>query len=255
MLGREYEDKWNIYRHKTAYSVHPLVYDAMLDYYTKALWISGSGISHLAKINEMLEFRKIFEETIQPPQNLQVKIWNLHFTTQICYHFENEWGAGGDQDPSHNFDVDFEPTDFDFDPSGSDTIAQHKEVCKALSDYMMYLLVMHPLLLPNAGPSLNFERKLKNPEVIIGHPRNENMACHYLLKTEIDVSSRVVDVLKGMRKAKRWEILKLLWFALLKDAANSPVNGHFQQLRQGGEFFTFMLFFNFVSNISSFPLV
>ncbi|KAH7860703.1 hypothetical protein Vadar_016997 [Vaccinium darrowii] len=230
VLGCDYEIKWNIYQHKTAYSVHPLVYDAILEYYYSKIRC-GSRIPNIVTPAELEEFQTILEPRYhRTAQLLQEKIYNLHLATQICYHLENEWedAAGGDQDI----------------PSGHSNSSSAKEVCKALSDYMMYLLLMHPLLLPSARASTNVEALLKYPDGIVGNARDITEACHFYLERNRDVWSRVAEGLKGKGKVKRWEILKLMWWGFLRDAADSPINGHFQQLRQGGELLTFMFFVN-----------
>ncbi|KAF7152010.1 hypothetical protein RHSIM_Rhsim01G0022900 [Rhododendron simsii] len=142
----------------------------------------------------------------------------LHLATEICYHLEREWDAG------------------------------HHSGSKVMSDYMMYLLVMQPSLLPNVGPLFPLERDLNNPRCLAGDSGDMNGACHYLLSREEEYRM-IAEYLKGKEKPKRWEIIKLIWLRMLQASAHGPngfaqKDGHFQKLRQGGELLTLIWFIN-----------
>ncbi|KAF7152177.1 hypothetical protein RHSIM_Rhsim01G0022600 [Rhododendron simsii] len=229
VLGHNYEVKWDKSLHKTVYFVHPPVYNAILEYFHKP-WI-GSSISD-SLIRELDGIWAIVGDPNMPGSFLFIVKW-VHLATEICYHLELEWDAG------HHF--------------GSDPMTlwmENREASKALSDYMMYLLVMHPSLLPNVGSLFPLERDLSNPRRLAGDARDVNEACHYLLRHEEEYIIRMIaEHLKGKEKQKRWEIIKLIWLRMLQAAAHGPngftqKDGHFQKLRQGGELLTLIWFIN-----------
>ncbi|KAG5517162.1 hypothetical protein RHGRI_037801 [Rhododendron griersonianum] len=205
----KYEDKWNRYLHKTEYSVHPLVCNAILELCNRRIdpLISDSLIREVDEIWETLRYRYtggIFSKGIRC----------VHLATEICYRLEMEWDGGSGED----------------NPSGSNSSLwkQNKKVSKALSDYMMYLLVMHPSLLPNNGPlddGLRFDRnniileesdKSRASNLIGNGASDVNAACRYLLSFPYDDWSEMALRLKGKEKPKRWEIIKLIWLGTLR---------------------------------------
>ncbi|KAF7154107.1 hypothetical protein RHSIM_Rhsim01G0023200 [Rhododendron simsii] len=233
VLGRNYEDKWNRYRHKTECSVYPLVHKAILELCKPNIYsaIFDDLTSDMGEVWAILKNRNItgngFSDIIE----------TAHLATEICYRLELEWDAGVEDDRSG---------------SDSSSWKQNREVSKALSDYMMYLLILHPSLLPNVV-SLGFlEKELHNPGLRKWDARDVNAVCHNLLMNFEGYAwswSRIATYLKGKEKAKRWEIIKQMWLMMLCDATHlekgfSQKNSHFQQLRQGGELLTLIWFMN-----------
>ncbi|KAF7154576.1 hypothetical protein RHSIM_Rhsim01G0021400 [Rhododendron simsii] len=244
--------KWNRYQHKTAYPcitlarkhktacfVHPRVYNTILEL---------SDRHYDSRISDSLtcELNEIWKIVGYPGKDAFLGlVKRVHLATEICYRLEMEWDAGGEDDPSR---------------INSSSWKQNREVSKALSDYMMYIVIMHPSLLPNIGPLRVLEWDLRTPERLIGDARDINTACRNLLGREreelielIDGSirpiSRIVRHLKGNEKAKRWEIIKLMWLRTLHTATRGDtgfdqINRHFQQLRRGGEFLTLIWLIN-----------
>ncbi|KAF7152398.1 hypothetical protein RHSIM_Rhsim01G0022500 [Rhododendron simsii] len=243
VLGRNYEDKWNRYRHKTECSVYPLVYKAILELCDPI----DSRISD-SLIDELDEVWDLLEDTIDDAFSELIK--KAHLATEICYYLEMEWDAGSEDDPSGSeWDAGSED-----DPSESDSSSwkQNKEVSKALSDYMMYLLILHPSLLPNVEALGDLEDEPNNPRHPIGDACTVNAACLNLLM-DFEGSqrswSRIATYLKGTEKTKRWEIIKQMWLRMLCAATRcekgfGQKNSHFQQLRQGGELLTLIWFIN-----------
>ncbi|XP_058203130.1 uncharacterized protein LOC131317612 [Rhododendron vialii] len=230
VLGRNYENKWNRYRHKTACSVYPLVYKAILE-------LCGPHID--SKISDSLihDFDEVWAILKDQGNAFSTLIQTAHLATEICYRLEMEWDAGGEDDPS-----------------GSDSSLlwkQNKEVSKVLSDYMMYLVAMHPSLLPNVG--LLYWLEVGSPPSQIGDARDVNAACSYLLEEIVEGLhwgwSEIIQRLKEKEKAKRWEIIKHMWLSMLCEATRrekgyGQKNSHFQKLRQGGELLTLIWFIN-----------
>ncbi|XP_058203099.1 uncharacterized protein LOC131317576 [Rhododendron vialii] len=232
VLGHNYEEKWNRYLHKTEYAVHPSLYNAILQLrHNDEPQIDPRLISD-SLTSELREIWTIAEHDARG--NFVRQITSLHLATQICYRLEMEWDAGGEDGPY-----------------GSDSLLwkQNSEVSKALSDYMMYLIMMHPSLLPNVGSVRALERTLFDQLILAGNAADDvNATCRNLLRLN-DVWSLIVERLKGNEKAKRWEIIKLMWLRMLKSATRglkgfARSNCHFQQLRQGGELLTLIWFIN-----------
>ncbi|KAG5563914.1 hypothetical protein RHGRI_000183 [Rhododendron griersonianum] len=202
VLGHNYEEKWNRYLHKTEYVVRPPLYDAILQLrhddepQIDPRLISDSLTSELREIWAIVADR-------DARGNFVKQTTNLHLATEICYCLEMEWDACGQDDPY-----------------GSDSLLwkQNIEVSKALSDYMMYLIMMHPSLLPNVGSVRALERTLFDQLILAGNAADDVKAtCRNLLSLN-DVWSWIVESLKGKEKAKRWEIIKLMWLRTLKTA-------------------------------------
>ncbi|KAI8525803.1 hypothetical protein RHMOL_Rhmol13G0258700 [Rhododendron molle] len=114
----KYEDKWNRYLHKTEYSVHPLVCNAILELCNPRIdpLISDSLIREVDEIWETLHY-------LYTGGTFSKGIRCVHLATEICYHLEMEWDGGSGED----------------NPSGSNSSLwkQNKKVSKALSNYMM----------------------------------------------------------------------------------------------------------------------
>ncbi|KAI8570236.1 hypothetical protein RHMOL_Rhmol01G0018500 [Rhododendron molle] len=198
VLRRKYEEKWNRYRHKTAYSVRPLVYDALSEIFVPFIDARISD-NITSQSNEI--WRTLHSDT--SPSG----ITGMHLVTEMCYHLEKEWDGGGEDDPS---------------ASDSSSWKQNREVSKALSDYMMYLLTMHHSLLPNVGALLNLEEHtLSRRGYHIRNARDVDAACHRLLRSR-HISSAIASSLKGKEKPERWEIIKHTWLRILRDLTRGP---------------------------------
>ncbi|KAF7153845.1 hypothetical protein RHSIM_Rhsim01G0020700 [Rhododendron simsii] len=227
MLGGKYEDKWNRYVHKTECSVHPLVYKAILELLHKPLRISDSLTC---------ELDEIWAIPNEPDTDFLWLVMHVYLATQICYLLETEWDAAGGED----------------DPSGSNSSSweENMKVSKALSDYMMYLLIMHPSLLPNVGSRLrDLERLLFDRHYLTGEESDVNVTCRYLLRKEREGFGRIAKLLKEKQRSKRWELIKRIWLRTLHTATSGRTsfgqkNSHFQQLRKGGELLTLIWFIN-----------
>ncbi|KAE9462522.1 hypothetical protein C3L33_05570, partial [Rhododendron williamsianum] len=198
VFGRKYEEKWNRYQHMTAYSIHPLVYNAILGLSDPNIdsRMSGSLTGELDhRICALLDFSN------DTGDDFSSLITRVHLVTEICYCLETEWDAAGSDDPSG---------------SDSSTWKENREVSKALSNYMMYLVIMQPSLLPNVGSLTGLEMNLKDPKRFIGNDaRDIKTVCRYLQENSNDKRSLIVQHLRGKEKAKRWEIIKLTWLQML----------------------------------------
>ncbi|PIN05012.1 hypothetical protein CDL12_22441 [Handroanthus impetiginosus] len=156
----------------------------------------------------------------------RILLW--HIATDICYSLENV-----------------------------DSKGQISEHSKQISDYMLYLLLQCPFMLPIGIGTIRFrdtcaevkefleERNVKN---------NKVKACKKLLKVNTEVApgkvkgdrskSVLFDACKMAkslmeRKEEKWEIISKVWVELLAYAAtHCRGNHHARQLRKGGELIT-----------------
>ncbi|KAG5563895.1 hypothetical protein RHGRI_000176 [Rhododendron griersonianum] len=270
VLRRKCEEKWNRYQHKTAYSIHPRVYDVLSEIFVSSIdaRTSANIISQSDEIWGLL--RLATSHSV---------ITGMHLVTEMCYRLEKEWDGGGEDDPSG---------------SDSSSWKQYREVSKTLSDYMMYLLTMHHSLLPNVGTLLYLEKHtLSSRDYPIIRNARDVDDVRRLLRNARDIdgvrrllrnardlddarrllrNARDLDVTKSMdrdlmkykkeeifisiasrlqekEKPERWEIIKQTWLTILLDLTRADTgygqkNSHFQKLRQGGELITLIWFIN-----------
>lgn len=244
VFGREYEEKWNIYLHKTMIPVRPsVVYNAILD-----LWDPDSNYRRLFFLHDedhdgqLRDIWDMLDQSSTFGGAFQAKIMCLHLATTLCYHRETETNDG----------------------------SEDRKVSKALSDYMMYLLIVNPSLYPIDGsdmfslnPSLfpndGSETLVENIDYLdslIGNTGEVRGTCDHLMtqthsRAWCEVVQSLVRRLERINeKPRRWEIMKLMWWRMLQTAASDPKIGgirqkdaHFQGLSQGGELLTFIWFY------------
>ncbi|CAK9159057.1 unnamed protein product [Ilex paraguariensis] len=135
---------------------------------------------------------------------------------------------------------------------------------KLLSDYMMYILVKRPYMLPNGIGQIRFQDTCAEAMEFFQENKitifNED-ACQKLLKVEIIIppseikgdrsksvlfdACKLAKCLRSMEREKqwgkqqKWEIINQVWVEILSYAANQcRWNHHAQQLRRGGELLT-----------------
>ncbi|XP_042485889.1 uncharacterized protein LOC122066135 [Macadamia integrifolia] len=144
----------------------------------------------------------------------------------------------------------------------SDGIGQkHKEgnISKVLSDYMLYLLLVCPFMLPEGIGEVRyldteaeamhfFQEKTSNL-------KTKRRPLDLLLQVKTDIppievkgpksksvlfdACRLANQLKELERNKRWEIISVLWVEMLSfAAAQCKGQNHAKQLGQGGELLT-----------------
>ncbi|KAG5563922.1 hypothetical protein RHGRI_000191 [Rhododendron griersonianum] len=96
VFGHEYEEKWNIYLHKTMIPVRPsVVYNAILD-----LWDPDSNYRRLFFLHDedhdgqLRDIWDMLDQSSTFGGAFQAKIMCLHLATTICYHRETETNDG-----------------------------------------------------------------------------------------------------------------------------------------------------------------
>ncbi|KAF3951669.1 hypothetical protein CMV_022706 [Castanea mollissima] len=180
---------------------------------------------------------KILEESVQVEFDQSILLW--HIATDLCYH--------SDQGENSN-----------------SVIGKHPKAGKLLSDYILYLLVMCPFMLPNGIGLIRFRDTCAEAIEFFEEKKsisNVKDACTTLLKvsTEIPPSEvkgdrsksvlfdacRLAKCLQSLETEERWEkdkkwyLMSHVWVEMLSYAASQcRWNLHGQQLRRGGELLT-----------------
>ncbi|KAA8535418.1 hypothetical protein F0562_030421 [Nyssa sinensis] len=126
--------------------------------------------------------------------------------------------------------------------SASTTNNQQRTLSKLLSDYMLYLLVICPSMLPIRYPDLAFSETTKLINLHISAPQQEKLHTFPTRCREDNIvmgpGFEIADILKRKGDDK-WEILSSVWVEILCYAAkNCQQDKHAQQLRRGGELLT-----------------
>ncbi|KAM5579696.1 hypothetical protein ABKV19_009466 [Rosa sericea] len=166
-----------------------------------------------------------------------ILLW--HIATDLCYHSDMSGNLAPD---SPNF-----------------------EASKLLSNYMLYLLVMCPFMLPNGIGQLRFRDTCAEAEEFFKGKRvvksDTKTACTMLFNLCTDIlpskvkgdrsksvlfdACRLAKALQSLESErhwgneKKWEMVSQVWVEMLSYAANQcRWNDHAQQLRRGGELLT-----------------
>ncbi|KAL4625398.1 hypothetical protein ACB092_05G023000 [Castanea dentata] len=178
------------------------------------------------------ENRKTLQDSVEGEFDQSILLW--HIATTLCYY--------SDRNTNSNNPVN----------------CPNYEASKSLSDYMLYLLVMRPILLPNGIEQIRFQDTCAEADEFFYERKSildETQACIKLLEvsTEIPPSivkgdrsksvlfdgCRLAKSLQCMEYQKKWELVSHVWVEMLCYAATKcRWNHHAQQLIRGGELFT-----------------
>ncbi|KAK1577863.1 hypothetical protein Q3G72_025478 [Acer saccharum] len=153
-------------------------------------------------------------------------VW--HIATDLCYYHDDL----EDSEDNHEFKL-------------------HREISKLLSDYMLYLLVFCPSMLPSG---ISFERRYKDTckeikSAILKSKVESELAsvCKMLLQYEKDDQREGEEGMSVLHLGCRltnellqsWKMISEVWIDMLTHAANSCAwKEHEQQLTNGGELLT-----------------
>ncbi|RWR93587.1 hypothetical protein CKAN_02284900 [Cinnamomum micranthum f. kanehirae] len=176
-----------------------------------------------------------------------------HMATDLCYFTDENAGKHDSITESKEDAVPVEAS-------------MHRKFCKILSDYLVYLLVMQPSMMPSSAGIGRIryrdtcaEAKNYFHRVPLNGEKSDELirrACHNLLfvtAEELEAASSISSVLlnarilakdlKHMKAAKRWKIMSAVWTEMLVNVANQcPGIAHAQRLNKGGELLTFVWF-------------
>ncbi|KAI8537618.1 hypothetical protein RHMOL_Rhmol09G0038200 [Rhododendron molle] len=131
------------------------------------------------------------------------------------------------------------------------------EISESLSNYMLYILVMHPYMLPNGIGKIRFQDTCEEAIDFFQERkslRDRHQACTKLLEVNTEILPSLVKgdrsksvlfdacrLAKALRslQGEQWEVMSRVWVELLCYAAGQcRSNYHAQQLRRGGELLT-----------------
>ncbi|GLT28425.1 hypothetical protein SLA2020_033600 [Shorea laevis] len=131
--------------------------------------------------------------------------------------------------------------------------SNYKEMCKLLSDYMFYLLVMQPAMMAAISVSwkIVFEDTLAETESLVSRTSISNTSNEILqLIPKIGNPKRDMDrsvlfaasaLANQLKKSSDWKSMSKVWVHLMCFAAiNSRPQVHAQQPSKGGELLTFV---------------
>ncbi|MCD7447909.1 hypothetical protein HAX54_035840 [Datura stramonium] len=161
-----------------------------------------------------------------------ILIW--HIATDLCYYMEN------------------------FNGDGSTTHSIQSNQSKQLSDYMLYLLVVCPFMLPIGIGMIRFRDTCAEAKEFFTERnlvKELAIACDKLLTVNTEVGPAKVKgdrsksvlfdacilskSLQEKGKEQKWKIISEVWVEMLAYAAtHCRGNHHAQQLRKGGELLT-----------------
>ncbi|KAJ7963278.1 DUF594 family protein [Quillaja saponaria] len=168
-----------------------------------------------------------------------------HIATDLCYYSE------------------LDTTNKNSDP---ENVRNSKDMSRLLSNYMLYLLVMCPFMLPNGIGQIRFRDTCAEANVFFKDRnsilyRKEAEACKELLEVDTQIpplevkgdrcksllfdacrlakSLNGLDTEQGWDRTKKWELISHVWVEMLSYAASQcRWNHHAEQLRRGGELLT-----------------
>lgn len=191
--------------------------------------------------DEVLQKEKCFEKlrwSINEAEfDKSILIW--HIATDLCLSSDREENQNSDEDPNC-------------------------EASKLLSNYMLYLLVICPFMLPNGIGQIRFRDTCAEAEEFFKERKSITdaaKACNMLMKVSTEVHPSKVKgdrsksvlfeacilakSLKSVERRergggkKKWEVVSQVWVEMLAYAANHcSWSQHAQQLRRGGELCT-----------------
>ncbi|KAK2640120.1 hypothetical protein Ddye_027915 [Dipteronia dyeriana] len=182
-----------------------------------------------------------------------------HIATELLYHTEEEGTRHNNEDMEKGENEDNGPKE-----SKEVTGNKHLKFSKLLSDYMLYLLVMHPTMMSvEAGiGKIRFRDTCAEANRLFTSkdlgPNEEKEACQEILDVNLYVepvtkvkgdrsksvlfdASKLAQELDDNEKENKWELLSKIWLEMLSYAAcNCIARTQAQQVSKGGELISFV---------------
>ncbi|KAF8389223.1 hypothetical protein HHK36_025916 [Tetracentron sinense] len=179
----------------------------------------------------LIQENENFREFIATEFDQIILLW--HIATDLCYYSNT-------------------------DPPSSPKTSPKCEMTMLVSEYMLYLLVMSPFMLPNGIGQIRFRDTCAEAMNFFKERTSitdRNKACRTLHQVDTKVlpsevkgdrskpvlfdACRLAKLLQELGAERKWETMSDVWVELLFDAASQcRGNYHAQQLRQGGELLT-----------------
>ncbi|KAM4099775.1 hypothetical protein ACB094_05G017200 [Castanea mollissima] len=174
---------------------------------------------------------KTIEQSVEEEFDQSILLW--HIATNLCFYS-------------------------DWDTSPNSVKIQNCEESKLLSDYMLYLLVMRPFMLPNGIGQIRFQDTWAEAVEFFQERKSicvGSRAKIILLEVSTEVppskvkgdrsksllfeGCRLAKSLQCLENEKKWELVSHVWVEMLCYAASKcRSNHHAQQLTRGGELIT-----------------
>ena len=202
--------------------------------------ISDSSVSEqlFAYTGNDDETKEFFHNLAQSmEENFDETILSWHIATDLCYYSEK---------------------------SNSQNVQNLIRISKLLSNYLVFLLVMHPYMLPSGIGQIRFQDTCAEAIEFIEEREyisDENKACEVLFKVNMEIppsqikgdrsksvlfdacilaqSLQFLETHNNQSTEQKWERISQVWVEMLSYAASQcRWNYHARQLRQGGELLT-----------------
>ncbi|XP_034684986.1 uncharacterized protein LOC117913957 [Vitis riparia] len=223
---------------------------------------SSKNSNVVPKYLKILIFEQLMEKStiayIEAPKQLCARRGDWTLEKMNCSS-RLGWSTGGDFDKSILLwhlatDLCYHT---DLNKKSSPAENSNRKASKLLSDYMVYLLVKHPVMLPDGIGQIRFQDSCSEATEIFQCVKDRIQACKRLflqppLKVKGDRSKSVLSDACRLAKSlqsleteeewnceKKWELMSHVWVEMLCYAAfHCPRNEHAKELTQGGELLT-----------------
>ncbi|KAL0924796.1 hypothetical protein M5K25_005654 [Dendrobium thyrsiflorum] len=181
------------------------------------------------------------------PLDQQVLLW--HISTELCFHWKSE-----SLHPLCLHQIEVEVED-------NKQRSSEMEVCKYLSNYMMYLILMRPEIMSTMGGASQMyfrmaygnmvefiSRSVDNNNLLMPNTKAEEV-CREMMITPLKRQDKnilyiplvIAYVMLLFKNEKRWQVMTKVWVHLLvQGVQNTKAITHVRQLSRGGELFTFI---------------
>ncbi|XVF60616.1 hypothetical protein PTKIN_Ptkin08bG0062300 [Pterospermum kingtungense] len=201
-------------------------------------------------LKEMKRLELLRWSTVDVEFDQSLLLW--HIATELCYHGDNYIGKYQDSDNVGHLK----------------SLSVYRSISRCLSDYMLYLLVMSPNMLPKGIGELRYRDTRAEVIRFFKQKRDKiksgiNIACQELLGVDTDMSLEDIKgdgtksvLFQGCKLAKqlqslcepqkggwscekKWVMIAKVWVEMLSyTAVHCGWKEHAQQLRRGGELIT-----------------
>lgn len=217
------------------------------------------ALKHESCTNLMWSVEKEFDESIM--------LW--HIATNLCYQTEDpssEQLSREEQlreDQRTNFgEIHVKIENFNCEEDQMCNTKWRAKISWMVSNYMMYLLVLKPSMMPPGIGKIRFQDTCAEAEKFFEseeQARDDKHACLLLLDVETEVepievkgdrsksvlfdACRLAKELRQLDADKRWRVASAVWLEMLGYAAiNCRAYSHAKQLSMGGELLTHVWF-------------
>ncbi|KAI0523443.1 hypothetical protein KFK09_005838 [Dendrobium nobile] len=178
------------------------------------------------------------------PLDQQVLFW--HITTELCFH----WKSESLHLYHHKIEIEVED---------NNQRSSEMEVCKYLSNYMMYMVLMRPEIMSTMGGASQMIFRFVCESMLefirsVGRSKTNvkvDEVCREMMTTPMtnegsglfNIAQLLAHMMLLIKNEKRWQVMTKVWVHLLiQGAQKTKAITHVKQLSRGGELFTFIWF-------------